>query len=337
MIKKLLLNSLFLLLITAVFTACAPTRTESELLQVSGAWVRPADEMSAAYLEITNNGRSPQQLVGVDTAVAESAKFHETQMDGDLMQMRPVEAIEIPAGETVQLKPGGEHIMLMGLTTPLAAGDTIILTLTFDLGATLEVKAIVSLEPVDETDALTIASLLADAEGIFVGQVTDPPIAVQDFSAPSTHPDVAALSDLNGRWRLVFFGYMHCPDFCPLTLVDYKNAKATMGESAKEVEFVFISVDADRDTIALMQPYLINFDPDFVGFSANDKTLARIQPDYGFYYERRLDSGPEAVYTIDHSTRSYLLDREGVLRATFAYDTDPEMIAEALQWYLIHE
>ncbi|MEZ4641694.1 MAG: copper chaperone PCu(A)C [Chloroflexota bacterium] len=337
MTKKVLLHFLLLLLLTAVFTACTPTLTESESLQVSGAWVRPADEMSAAYLVITNNGRSAQQLVRVETTAANTAEIHETQMDGDLMQMRPVEAVEILAGETVQLKPGGEHIMLMGLTAPLVAGDTIMLTLTFDSGATLEVEAMVSLEPVEGADALTTVSLLADAEGVFVGQVTDPPIAVQDFSAPSTRPDVAALSDLNGRWRLIFFGYMHCPDFCPLTLVDYKNAKAAMGEAAKEVEFVFISVDADRDTIALMQPYLINFDPDFVGFSANDKTLARIQPDYGFYYERRLDSGPEAVYTIDHSTRSYLLDREGVLRATFAYDTDPEMIAEALQWYLAHE
>jgi protein SCO1/2 len=339
MTKKLVLNSLFLLLITAVFSACAPTQTETEAeaLQVSGAWVRPADIMSAAYLQITNHGRSAQQLVGVDTAVAESAEIHETQMDGDLMKMRPVEAVQIPAGETVQLKPGGEHIMLVGLTAPLVAGDTIMLTLTFDSGTRLEVEAVVSLEPVEGIDALTTASLLADADGIFVGQVTNPPITVQAFSAPSTRPEVATLSDLNGRWRLIFFGYMHCPDFCPLTLVDYKNAKAAMGEAAEEVEFVFISVDADRDTVELMQPYMANFDPDFVGFSADDVTLTRIQPDYGFYYERRLDSGPEDVYTIDHSTRSYLLDREGVLRATFAYDTDPELIAAALQWYLAHE
>ena len=126
MTKKVLLHFLLLLLLTAVFTACTPTLTESESLQVSGAWVRPADEMSAAYLVITNNGRSAQQLVRVETTAANTAEIHETQMDGDLMQMRPVEAVEILAGETVQLKPGGEHIMLMGLTAPLVAGDTII-------------------------------------------------------------------------------------------------------------------------------------------------------------------------------------------------------------------
>lgn len=337
MLNKLLLNSLVLLLTTAVFTACAPAQTRSESLQVSGAWVRPAEEMSAAYLEITNNGRSPQRLIEVKTAAASRAEIHETLMDGDMMHMRPAAAVAIPAGETVQLAPGGKHIMLMGLTAPLTAGDAILLSLTFDSGVTLVVEAAVSLEPVSKADALTTAALEADADNVFVGNVANPPVMVQDFSAPSTEADVGQLSDLNGRWRLIFFGYMHCPDFCPLTLVDYKNAKARLAEAAKEVAFVFISVDADRDSIALMEPYLAHFDSEFVGFAADDETLARIQPDYGFYYERRLDSGSDAVYTIDHSTRSYLLDREGVLRATFAHDTDPELIAEALQWYLAHE
>lgn len=200
----------------------------------------------------------------------------------------------------------------------------------------LESAALVTAKSV-ATDALTADSLTAVSEGHFVGDVVNPPVNVRDFTAPSTRPDVAKLSDLNGRWRLIFFGYMHCPDFCPLTLVDYKNVKIALGEAADAVEFVFISVDADRDTVEKMQPYLANFDPDFVGFSADDETLARIQPDYGFYYQRQLRSDADAVYTIDHSTRSYLLDREGMLRTTFTYDTDPALIAEALYWYLAHE
>lgn len=199
-----------------------------------------------------------------------------------------------------------------------------------------EKATLVTAEPT-ATDTLTTAALTAVSTGQFVGDVVNPPVHVRDFTAPSTRPDVAKLSDLNGRWRLIFFGYMHCPDFCPLTLVDYKHAKIALDEAADAVEFVFISVDADRDTVEKMQPYLANFDPNFVGFSADDETLARIQPDYGFYYQRQLRSDADAVYTIDHSTRSYLLDREGMLRATFTYDTDPALIAEALHWYLAHE
>lgn len=130
---------------------------------------------------------------------------------------------------------------------------------------------------------------------------------------------------------------MHCPDFCPLTLVDYTQAKEALGSTADQVTFIFISVDAARDTPEQLQTYLAHFDSNFVGFAADDATLARIQPDYGFYYERRLESESEAIYTIDHSTRSYLLDRDGVLRTSFAYDTDPEVMAAALHWYLAHE
>lgn len=188
-----------------------------------------------------------------------------------------------------------------------------------------------------EVDALTEAAHDAVKAGIYLGRLVDPPIQVQDFEAPGSHEEIDHLSDLDGTWRVIFFGYMRCPDFCPLTLVEYKQVKALLEDAADEVTFVYISVDAIRDTPDAIGRYLANFDPDFVGFAADDATLARIQPDYGFFYERRMDTGSRAVYTIDHSTRSYLLDRDGVLRASFAYDAEPEAIAAALQWYLEHE
>lgn len=207
-------------------------------------------------------------------------------------------------------------------------------------GATATAAASVTPAPAPderEADALTEQSLAAVADGVYVGQVINPPIQAQDFEAPSSHDDITRLSDLNGRWRVIFFGYMHCPDFCPLTLVDYKRVKAALGDAASEVDFVYISVDAVRDTPAALRRYLANFDAEFIGFSTDDAILSRIQPDYGFYYERRMDTGSQAVYTVDHSTRSYLLDRDGVLRASFAYRTAPRDVANALLWYLDHE
>lgn len=189
----------------------------------------------------------------------------------------------------------------------------------------------------NDTDTLTDLALTAQRQGIYVGQIEQPPVQVQDFSAPSSNPALSKFSDTDGTWRVIFFGYMHCPDFCPLTLVDYRNVKALLGDEAQEITFVFISVDSVRDTPDLMQPYLANFDPDFVGFAPDDATLSQIQPDYDFYYERRMDSGSQAIYTVDHSTRSYVVDRDGMLRASFAYDKDPQMIADALRWYLKNE
>jgi protein SCO1/2 len=183
-------------------------------------------------------------------------------------------------------------------------------------------------------DALTAAQLDAVAAGVYVGQLVDPPVRVQDFLLPGSENGSMSLSDSDGMWRVMFIGYMHCPDLCPLTLVDYKQAIGMLGEDAAEVRFVFISVDAQRDTPEKLRPYLDHFDPSIIGFSADDATLSQIQPDYGFFYERRLESDPLAVYSIDHSTRSYLIDPQGLLRASFSYATDPEIITKTLRWYL---
>lgn len=191
--------------------------------------------------------------------------------------------------------------------------------------------------PDTSQDPLTQQALTAVAQGHYVGQVVNPPHPVTDFTQPSTRSDIKKFSDLNGQWRVIFFGYMHCPDFCPLTLVDYRDVKTQLPPATvDEISFVFISVDAVRDTPDKMETYLAHFDPAFIGFAPDDETLARIQPDYDFYYERRLDDGDQAIYTVDHSTRSYLVDPNGILRASFAYDTEPHLIAQALQWYVDH-
>lgn len=188
-----------------------------------------------------------------------------------------------------------------------------------------------------EPDALTLAALEAMQSGVYVGQVLNPPVQTRDFEAPASETDISRLSDTEGKWRVIFFGYMHCPDFCPLTLMDYKKAKAFLGDAADEVEFLYISVDSIRDTPDAMARYLANFDSQFIGFSPDDATLIEIQPDYGFYYKRSMGTGSRAVYTVDHSTRSYVLDRDGVLRTSFAYDTEPQVIADALLWFVEHE
>lgn len=328
-----------------LLTIAASTLAQgNNALQVTGAWVRPTagNDVSAAYLHITNYGDQDDALLSVTTEFAPMSELHTMQMDGDVMRMRAVERIDLPAGETVTLRPGGLHIMLMGLSAPLVEGEYLTLTLTFESGATRNAVAIITQQPIPyplPMDTLTEQALAAVVEGVYVGQVANPSIMTQDFAVPSSHADVETLHDLNGTWRVIFFGYMHCPDFCPLTLVEYKRVKALLDEAAaaSEVTFVYITVDAVRDTPEALKRYLANFDPEFIGFTADDLTLTRIQPDYGFYYERRMDSASQAVYTIDHSTRSYLLDREGILRASFAYDAEPRAIADALLWYLEHE
>lgn len=104
-------------------------------IAVSQPWARataPGAPAGAAYLTVTNSGSQPDRLVAASTPVATMAELHTHIHDNGVMRMRPVDAIDVPAGGTVALKPGGLHVMLMGLTRPLAQGSTFDVTLTFE-------------------------------------------------------------------------------------------------------------------------------------------------------------------------------------------------------------
>ena len=80
------------------------------------------------------------------------------------------------------------------------------------------------------------------------GAYVDPPRQLQDFTLTSHDAEPISLSDLRDRVVVMFFGYTNCPDVCPVTLTDYTRVKASLGDAAKDVTFVFVSVDGERDT-----------------------------------------------------------------------------------------
>jgi copper(I)-binding protein len=106
-------------------------------LSADEAWARAsmgAGTTGAVFLQIHNVGSAPARIVAAATPAAEAAELHTHQMDGSVMRMRPVEAFEIPAGGSLRLQPGGDHIMLFGLLQPLREGDSFDLTLTSESG-----------------------------------------------------------------------------------------------------------------------------------------------------------------------------------------------------------
>ena len=92
---------------------------------------REGQQVGGGYLKLANKGAA-DRLVSAASPAAESVEIHSMSMEGDVMKMRQVEAIELPSGATVKLQPGGYHLMLMGLKAPLTAGDRISLTLKFE-------------------------------------------------------------------------------------------------------------------------------------------------------------------------------------------------------------
>jgi copper(I)-binding protein len=110
---------------------------------VDEAWVRataPGQPVAAAYLKITS--AQPAALVAVRTPLTARAEIHQMKMEGGIMKMRPVTRLELPAGKTVELKPGGYHLMLMNITEPLRPGESVPITLVVERpdGKRLEVE-----------------------------------------------------------------------------------------------------------------------------------------------------------------------------------------------------
>jgi copper(I)-binding protein len=117
-------------LLFAGATLCAIAQTAP--VTVSGAWARasvPGQKASGIYMTLTSS--EPLRLVGVASPVAGLAEVHEMKMDGEVMRMRALDALELPANQPVQLKPGANHLMLQQLKAPLQPGTTIPVTLTF--------------------------------------------------------------------------------------------------------------------------------------------------------------------------------------------------------------
>ena len=114
-------------------------------ISVTDVWARatmPGQKVSGAYMQIRSDADA--RLVGVSSPAVPRVEVHEMKMDGDVMRMREVQAIDLPKGKTVALAPGGYHIMLMNLPQPIAAGDVIPLTLVIESDGkrqSVEVKA----------------------------------------------------------------------------------------------------------------------------------------------------------------------------------------------------
>ena len=130
----------FIGLITVLTTLLA-TASANDTLLVTDIWSRatpPLAEVGAAYLTVKNRGSTPDRLIGIDTPVAQHAEIHTHIMQEGMMMMRQLEAIDLPAGGSIVFKPGGNHIMLMGLGQALQEGESFPLTLKFEHSGRIE-------------------------------------------------------------------------------------------------------------------------------------------------------------------------------------------------------
>jgi protein SCO1/2 len=137
--------------------------------------------------------------------------------------------------------------------------------------------------------------------------------------------------DFLGKYMLIFFGYTYCPDICPTELQVMSAALDNLGAKADDIQPVFISFDPQRDTPEVLKQYISNFHPRLVGLTGTPEEIAAAAKAYRVYYNRvENSSGPDA-YLMDHSTITYLMDKQGKFLKHFTYSTDAAALSQALE------
>jgi len=153
----------------------------------------------------------------------------------------------------------------------------------------------------------------------------------KDFSLLDTDGKVRTLADFKGKVVVMFFGYTQCPDVCPTTLTEMQQAMDLLGKQSDKVQVIFVTVDPERDTAAILKQYVPAFDKRFIGLRpADDAALEKITKDFKIYYRKVPGSSPGS-YTMDHTAGSYAFDPEGRLRLYIKHAQGPETLAHDLK------
>lgn len=184
--------------------------------------------------------------------------------------------------------------------------------------------------PADSTPYYVGLQSLEMAEG-GISAIT-PPRAVADFTLTAQTGEPFTFSDLRGKAVLLVFGYTHCPDVCPMTLMEMNRVRDQLGADADRVAFVFVSVDGDRDTPAWLNTYFNTrgINDYMIGLTGTEGQVRRVGADYGLYFKKNTTTGSAAAYLVDHTASSYLIDPQGRLSAIIAFGTHPDVITGAV-------
>lgn len=135
----------------------------------------------------------------------------------------------------------------------------------------------------------------------------------KDFALTDHSGKQRTLADYRGKVVVLFFGFTHCPDVCPTTMAEMAAVMKELGAAGDGVQVLFVTLDPERDTQALLAEYVPAFDKRFVGLWGDTAATARTAKDFKVFYAK-VPGGEPGSYTIDHTAGSYVFDRNGKLR-----------------------
>jgi len=154
-----------------------------------------------------------------------------------------------------------------------------------------------------------------------------------DFTLQSADGKVS-LSDFKGKVVLLYFGYTYCPDICPTALTLMGKAINGLDDAEKkQVQGLFISVDPERDTPEKLKKYSAFFNPNIIGLTGKKEDIDRIVKHYGSAYEIQ-EKDKEGRYTVDHSSITLLIGKDGKIKDLLAHGMPSKKIIENIRNYL---
>ena len=160
------------------------------------------------------------------------------------------------------------------------------------------------------------------------------PVALHKVDLLNQQGQPVTSSNFNGHWSLVYFGFTSCPDLCPMELQQMAKVYHQLNIREQQlVELVFVSVDPERDSPAKMLAYVSFFEPKFIGLSGTNRQLGSFAKNFALYYQRAYIADGELMkvpagfdmpknapedYQVEHSSRIYLVNRQGEFMGSFA-------------------
>lgn len=183
---------------------------------------------------------------------------------------------------------------------------------------------------------LVLAALIAGAAAFSVLKPGHGPISSGvalvggPFELVSHQGERVTDKDFRGKYMLVSFGYTYCPDVCPTELQVLSAALDALGEKARNIQPIFITIDPERDTVAALAQYMPSFHPRYIGLTGSPEAIAKAAKAYRVYYAKSANKSGED-YLMDHSSIIYLMDKEGTFLKHFSYGTDARTLAKAIE------
>jgi protein SCO1 len=148
---------------------------------------------------------------------------------------------------------------------------------------------------------------------------------IRDYNGMPRTPD-----DFKGKVVILFFGYTQCPEICPTTLSSMASVFSKLGERAKEVQVIFITLDPQRDGADTLREYVQGFDPSFLALRPEPEELQSLVDDYKVYYQKVEGRTPNS-YTMDHTAGELIFDKSGAPRLFSKYGANPDDLAQDIR------